>query len=55
MDGFIPYVPQTKKDRSKPRKDKHIMVDEDVVARQFSPNNILKEYLDSQVGGSNVE
>ncbi|KAF3527521.1 hypothetical protein DY000_02039718 [Brassica cretica] len=34
MDGFIPYVPQTKRDRSKPRKDKHLMVDEDVVARR---------------------
>ncbi|KAF3548538.1 hypothetical protein DY000_02007840 [Brassica cretica] len=55
MDWFIPYVPRTKRDWSKPRKDKHIMVDEDVVDRQFSPNNILKEYLDSQAGGSNVE
>ncbi|CDY23705.1 BnaC01g24160D [Brassica napus] len=34
MDGFIPYVPQTKRDRSKPRKDKHLMVDEDVVVRR---------------------
>ena len=33
MDGFVPYVPRTKRDRSKPRKDKHIMVDEDVVDR----------------------
>ena len=47
MDGFIPYVPRTKKDRSKPCKDKHIMVDEDVVDGQFSPDNILKDYLDS--------
>ncbi|KAL0815623.1 hypothetical protein Bca101_072067 [Brassica carinata] len=53
MDGFIPYVPRTKKDRSKPCKDKHIMVDEDVVDGQFSPDNILKDYLDSQAGGSN--
>ncbi|KAF3603745.1 hypothetical protein F2Q69_00035147 [Brassica cretica] len=34
MDGFIPYVPQTKRDRSKPRKDKHLLVDEDVVVRR---------------------
>ena len=55
MDGFIPYVPRTKKDRSKPRKNKHIMVDEDVVDGQFCPDNILKDYLDSQAGGSNDE
>ncbi|KAF3508120.1 hypothetical protein F2Q69_00006592 [Brassica cretica] len=55
MDGFIPYVPQTKKDRSKPRKDKHIMVDEDVFDGQFSPDTILKDYQDSQAGGSNGE
>ncbi|KAF3585346.1 hypothetical protein F2Q69_00028378 [Brassica cretica] len=42
MDGFIPYVPQSKRDRSKPRKDKHLMVDEDVVDGQLSPDNILK-------------
>ncbi|KAF3519986.1 hypothetical protein DY000_02060050 [Brassica cretica] len=53
MDGFVPYVPRTKRDRSKPSKDKHIMVDEDVVDRQFSPDNILKDYLVSQSGGSN--
>ncbi|KAH0873059.1 hypothetical protein HID58_070421, partial [Brassica napus] len=52
MAGFIPYVPRTKRDRSKPCKDKHIMVDEDVVDRQFSPDNILKDYMDSQAGGS---
>ena len=55
MDGFIPYVPQTKRDRSKPRKDKHTMVDKDVVDRQFSFDNILKDYLDSQASGSNGE
>ncbi|KAF3519985.1 hypothetical protein DY000_02060051 [Brassica cretica] len=55
MDGFIPYVPRTKRDRSKPRRDKHITVDEDVVDRQFYPDNILKDYLDSQAGGSNGE
>ncbi|KAF3605047.1 hypothetical protein DY000_02047427 [Brassica cretica] len=55
MDGFIPYVPQTKRDRSKPRKDKHLMVDEDVVDGQLSPDNILKDYLDSQAGGSSGE
>ena len=55
MDGFIPYVPRTKRDRSKPRRDKHITVDEDVVDRQFYPDNILKDYLDSQAGGSNDE
>nr|VDD50942.1 unnamed protein product [Brassica oleracea] len=55
MDGFIPYVPQTKRDRSKPRKDKHLMVDEDVVDGQLSPDNILKDYLDSQAVGSSVE
>ncbi|KAG2255836.1 hypothetical protein Bca52824_075130 [Brassica carinata] len=55
MDGFIPYVPRTKKDRLKSRKDKHIMVDGDVVDGQFSPDNILKDYLDSQAGGSNGE
>ncbi|KAF3564340.1 hypothetical protein DY000_02015930 [Brassica cretica] len=42
MDGFIPYVPQSKRDRLKPRKDKHLMVDEDVVDGQLSPDNILK-------------
>ena len=47
MDGFIPYVPQTKRDRSKPRNDKHLMVDEDVVDGQLSPDNILKDYLNS--------
>ncbi|KAF3516345.1 hypothetical protein DY000_02060048 [Brassica cretica] len=55
MAGFIPYVPRTKRDRSKPCKDKHIMVDEDVVDRQFSPDNILKDYMGSQAGGSNGE
>ena len=55
MDGFIPYVPWTKRDRSKPRKDKHLMVDEDVVDGKLSPDNLLKDYLDSQVGGSSSE
>ncbi|KAF3583458.1 hypothetical protein F2Q69_00028377 [Brassica cretica] len=55
MDGFIPYVSQTKRDRSKPRKDKHLMVDEDVVDGQLSPGNIIKDYLDSQAGGSSGE
>ncbi|KAF3530405.1 hypothetical protein DY000_02039721 [Brassica cretica] len=55
MDRFIPYVPQTKRDRSKPRKDKHRMVDEDAVDRQLSSDNILKDYLDSQGGGSSGE
>ncbi|KAL0826888.1 hypothetical protein Bca101_050565 [Brassica carinata] len=55
MDGYIPYVPRTKRDRWKPRRDKHITVDEDVVDRQFYPDNILKDYLDSQAGGSNDE
>ncbi|KAF3592286.1 hypothetical protein DY000_02022077 [Brassica cretica] len=48
MDGFIPYVPRTKRDRSKPCKDKHPMVDEDAVDGQLSPDNILKDYLDIQ-------
>ncbi|CDY61584.1 BnaCnng38090D [Brassica napus] len=55
MDGFIPYVPRTKRDRSKPRKDKHLMVEEDVVDGKLSPDNLLKDYLDSQVGGSSSE
>ncbi|KAL0759085.1 hypothetical protein Bca101_075235 [Brassica carinata] len=55
MDGFIPYVPHTKRDRSKPRKDKHLMVDKDMVDRQLSPDNILKDYLDSQAGGISGE
>uniref|UniRef100_A0A0D3EAA4 Uncharacterized protein n=1 Tax=Brassica oleracea var. oleracea TaxID=109376 RepID=A0A0D3EAA4_BRAOL len=55
MDGFIPYVPWAKRDRSKPRKDKHLMVDEDVVDGKLSPDNLLKDYLDSQVGGSSSE
>ncbi|WZZ34775.1 hypothetical protein YC2023_018176 [Brassica napus] len=46
-DGFIPYVPRTKKASSKPCKDKQPMVDEDVVDGQLSPDNILKDYLDS--------
>ena len=55
MDGFIPYVPRTKRDRLKPRKDKHPMVDEDMVDGQLSPDNILKDYPDSQAGGSSSE
>ena len=55
MDGFIPYVPHTKRDRSKPRKDKHLMVDKYMVDRQLSPDNILKDYLDSQAGGISGE
>ncbi|KAF2563973.1 hypothetical protein F2Q70_00017392 [Brassica cretica] len=55
MDGFIPYVPRTKRDRLKPRTDKHPMVDEDMVDGQLSPDNILKDYLDSQAGGSSSE
>ncbi|KAF3485899.1 hypothetical protein F2Q69_00054816 [Brassica cretica] len=31
------------------------MVDEDVVDGQISPDNILKDYLDSQAGGSSSE
>ncbi|CDY23918.1 BnaC02g29550D [Brassica napus] len=31
------------------------MVDEDVVDGQLSPDNILKDYLDSQAGGSSSE
>ncbi|KAH0849090.1 hypothetical protein HID58_091565 [Brassica napus] len=54
-DGFIPYVPQTKKASSKHRKDKQLMVDEDVVDGQLSPDNILKDYLDSQAGGSSSD
>ncbi|WZZ70787.1 hypothetical protein YC2023_082157 [Brassica napus] len=55
MDGFIPYVPHTKRDRSKPHKDKHLMVDKYMVDRQLSPDNILKDYLDSQAGGISGE
>ncbi|KAF3569485.1 hypothetical protein DY000_02016622 [Brassica cretica] len=55
MDGLIPYVPQMKRDMSKPRKDKHLIVDEDVVDGQLSPDNILKDYLDGQAGGSSDE
>ena len=55
MDGFIPYVARTKRDRFKPRKDKHPMVDEDVVDGQLSPDNILKDYLESQAGGIRSE
>lgn len=54
-DGFIPYVPQTKKDSLKPRKDKQPMVDESVVDGQLSLGNILKDYLDSQAGGRGSE
>ncbi|KAF3512442.1 hypothetical protein F2Q69_00005882 [Brassica cretica] len=54
-DGFIPYVPRTKKASSKHRKDKQLMVDEDVVDRQLSPDNILKDNLDSQAGGSSSD
>ncbi|CAG7875772.1 unnamed protein product [Brassica rapa] len=54
MDGFIPYVPQTKRDRSKPRNDKHLMVDEDVVDGQLSPDNILKDYLNTEGGSKEV-
>ncbi|KAF3543881.1 hypothetical protein DY000_02008131 [Brassica cretica] len=46
---------QTKRDKSKPRKDNHLMLDEDVVDGQLSPDNILKDYLDSQAGGSSGE
>ncbi|KAL0678404.1 hypothetical protein Bca4012_006385 [Brassica carinata] len=31
------------------------MLDEDVVDGQLSPDNILKDYLDSQAGGSSGE
>ncbi|KAL0668021.1 hypothetical protein Bca4012_030725 [Brassica carinata] len=31
------------------------MVDEDVVDVQLSPDNILKDYLDNQAGGSSSE
>ena len=44
-----------KRDKSKPRKDKHLMLDEDVVDGQLSPDNILKDYLDSQAGGGDGE
>ncbi|KAF2612104.1 hypothetical protein F2Q70_00011388 [Brassica cretica] len=54
-DGFIPYVPRTQKASSKPRKVIQIMVDEDVVDGRLSPNNILKDYLDSQAGGRGSE
>ncbi|KAF2609547.1 hypothetical protein F2Q70_00011390 [Brassica cretica] len=54
-DGFIPYVPRTKKASSKHRKDKQLMVDEDVVDGQLSPDNILKDNLDSQAGGSSSD
>ena len=55
MDWFIPDAPRMKRDRSKPRKDKHLLVDEDVVDGQISPDNLLKDYLDSQAGGSSGE
>ena len=54
-DGFIPYVPPTKKASSKPCNDIQPMVDEDVVDVQFSPDNILEDYLDNQAGGSSSE
>ncbi|KAF3561277.1 hypothetical protein DY000_02016618 [Brassica cretica] len=55
---FQPDLPteegsETKRDRSKARKDKHLMVVEDAVDGQLSPDNILKDYLDSQAGESN--
>ncbi|KAF3554947.1 hypothetical protein F2Q69_00013743 [Brassica cretica] len=54
-DGFIPYVPRMKKASSKPCKDKQPMVDGDVVDGQLSPDNVLKDYPDSQAGGSGSE
>ncbi|KAH0859137.1 hypothetical protein HID58_087398 [Brassica napus] len=55
---FQPDLPteegsETKRDRSKAHKDKHLMVVEDAVDGQLSPDNILKDYLDSQAGESN--
>ncbi|KAH0852599.1 hypothetical protein HID58_093877 [Brassica napus] len=44
-----------KKASSKPCKDKQPMVDGDVVDGQLSPDNVLKDYPDSQAGGSGSE
>ncbi|KAF2569599.1 hypothetical protein F2Q68_00025491 [Brassica cretica] len=53
MDGFVPYEAPVERERSRPRKDKHVIVDYDAVVGQGSPtNNILRYYLNSQVGGS---
>ncbi|KAL0854060.1 hypothetical protein Bca101_059212 [Brassica carinata] len=55
MDGFIPCEVRARKERSKSRKDKHVVIDEDAADGQNFPNNTLKDYLNSQAGGSGGE
>ncbi|KAF3555772.1 hypothetical protein F2Q69_00013646 [Brassica cretica] len=53
MDGFVPYEATVERERSRPRKEKHVIVDDDAVVGQSSPtDNILRDYLNSQAGGS---
>ncbi|CDY54685.1 BnaC05g51580D [Brassica napus] len=44
MDGFVLYVAPAKRERSRPRKGKHVIVDDDVAVGQGYPtDNILKQ------------
>ena len=53
MDGFVPYEAPDERERSRTRKDKYIIVDDDTVVEQGSPtDNILRDNLNSQAGGS---
>ncbi|KAF3584981.1 hypothetical protein F2Q69_00030362 [Brassica cretica] len=46
MDGFVLYVALAERERSRPRKDKHVIVDDDVAVGQGYPTeNILKQGL----------
>ncbi|KAH0884005.1 hypothetical protein HID58_060101 [Brassica napus] len=53
MDMFVPYEAPVERERSRTRKDKHVIVDDDVALGQGSPtDNILRDYLKIQAGGS---
>ncbi|KAL0749707.1 hypothetical protein Bca101_031710 [Brassica carinata] len=52
MDGFVPCEVLVRKEKLRSRKEKHVITNDDVADGQCFADNILRDYLDSQVGES---
>ncbi|KAF3602317.1 hypothetical protein F2Q69_00035297 [Brassica cretica] len=55
MDGFVMCEVRARTEKSRSRKDKHVIIDDDVADGQCFLGNILRNYLNSEAGGSGGE
>ncbi|XP_013628304.1 PREDICTED: uncharacterized protein LOC106334547 [Brassica oleracea var. oleracea] len=55
MDGFVMCEVRARTEKSRSRKDKHVIIDDDVADGQCFLDNILRNYLNSEAGGSGGE